>query len=112
MNAQQAFIAFVQRCILPDKARRFSELAFTKNGQQKVLASLDHDFEHAVRSDASRSTDYDGVLASPCFVFYRPLGFGAAFDSVREAYDQLAVKDGWLILLRDGSAGVHRPESR
>ena len=45
-------------------------------------------------------------------MFHEPLGFGVEFASVREAYDELSVGDGWLILLCDGSAGIHRPEAR
>ena len=112
MDAQHAFAEFVQRFFTPEKARRFSELCASKKGQRKVLAGLYHEFEPAVRSGAARKGGYDRIWSSPCFVFHKPLGFGIEVASVREAYDELSVEDGWLILLRDGSAGIHRPESR
>jgi hypothetical protein len=112
MDAQQAFRQFVQRCLAPEKSRRFTELSASKKGQRKVLAGLCHEFEPSVRSDAVRRGGYDKLWNSSCFVFHEPLGFGVEFASVREAYDQLSVEDGWLILLRDASAGIHRPEAR
>jgi hypothetical protein len=111
MNAQQAITQFVQRCLSPEKARRFTTLCATKKGRCKVLVSLYHEFESAVRSSAIRS-GYDSLWGSPCFVFYEPQGFGVEAASVREAYDQLTVTGGWLILLCDASAGIYRPEAR
>ena len=111
MDARQAFAHFVQRCLSPEKARRFTELCATKKGQQKILAGLYHEFEPAIRSDAVRRGGYERLWDSPCFVFHESIGFGTEFTSVREAYDQLSVEDGWLILLRDASAGIHRPEA-
>jgi hypothetical protein len=112
MDAQQAFTHFVQRCLTPEKARRFSELCANKKGQRKILAGLYHEFEPAVRSGALQRGGYGSLWSSRCFVFHESLGFGVEVASVREAYDQLSVEDGWLILLRDGSAGIHRPEAR
>ena len=112
MDAPQAFTHFVQRCLSPEKARRFAELAASKKGQRKFLAGLYHEFEPAVRAEAVRGGGYDKLWERPCFVFHEPLGFGVEFASVREAYDELSVGDGWLILLCDGSAGIHRPEAR
>jgi hypothetical protein len=112
MDAQQAFTHFVQRCLSTEKAQRFAMLCATKKGQRKILAGLDHEFEPAVRSEAVRDGGYDRLWDRSCFVFHAPLGFGFEFASVREAYDQLTVEEGWLILLRDGSARIHRPESR
>jgi hypothetical protein len=112
MDAQQAFTHFVQRCLSPEKARRFAELCASKKGQRKVLNALCHEFEPAIRSAAVQGGGYDQLWSSPCFVFYAPLGFGVEFASVREAYHQLSLDDSWLILLRDASAGIHRPESR
>ena len=111
MDAPQAFTHFVQRCLTPEKARRFTELSATKKGQRKILAGLGGEFESAVREDAVRRGGYDRLWDSSCFVFYEPLGFGVEFASVREAYDQLSIQDSWLILLRDASAGIHRPEA-
>jgi hypothetical protein len=111
MDAQQAFNHFVQRCLLSEKARRFTELCATRKGQQKILAGLGGEFESAIREDAVGRGNYDKLWDSSCFVFHEPLGFGVEFASVREAYDQLSVEDGWLILLRDASAGIHRPEA-
>jgi hypothetical protein len=111
LDAQQAFTQFVRRCLSPEKARRFTELCASKKGQRKVLAGLYGEFESAVRSSAVRSGGYDGLWESSCYVFHERHGFGVEFASVREAYDQLSLDDGWLILLRDASAGVHRPEA-
>ena len=83
-----------------------------QEGQRKVLAGLCHEFESAVLPSAVRRGGYDSLWGSPCFVFHEPLGFGVEATSVREAYDQLSLEDGWLILLRDASAGIHRPEAR
>lgn len=112
MNAQQTFTHFVQKALSPEKAERFAGLATSKKGQRKILESLNHQFEPAIRMDAVRASGRDRIWGSPCYVFHQPLGYGVAFESVRDAYDQLSVDDGWLILLRDASAGIHRPEAR
>jgi hypothetical protein len=112
MDAQQAFTEFVQRCLSPEKAGRFTELCASKEGRRKILDGLCHEFEAAIRSDAVQRGGYDQFWSRPCFVFHAPLGFGLEFASVREAYDQLSVENSWLILLRDASAGIHRPEAR
>jgi hypothetical protein len=112
MDAQHAFTKFIERCLSPEKARRFSELCASKKGQRKILDGLSHEFEPAIRSGASRRGGYDHLWSRPCFVFHAPLGFGIGFASVREAYDRLSVEDSWLIVLCDASAGIHRPEAR
>jgi hypothetical protein len=114
MDAQQAFTHFVLKCLTPDKARRFAALSDTKKGQRKILNGLYHEFESAIRADAVRAGrrgSHDKFWESACFVFHESVGFGAEFDTVREAYDQLSLDDGWLILLRDASTGIHRPEA-
>jgi len=67
-----------------------------------------------VRSESWETSDADRSLhrfarrtslSLGRYVFHQPLGFGVEFASVRDAYDQLSVEDGWLILLRDASAG-------
>src|SRR5690349_7875784 len=98
MDPQQAFTVFVQKALLPEKAERFAALSASRKGQRKVLEGLCHQFEFYIRGSAIRSGGYERLWASPCYVFYQPLGFGAEFASVREAYDQLSVEDSWLIL--------------
>ena len=110
MDPQQAFTVFVQKALLPEKGERFAALSTSKNGQRRILEGLCHQFESAIRPAAIRKDGYDRLWASPCYVFQQPLGFGAEFASVREAYDQLSAEDSWLILLRDGSSGIYRPE--
>jgi hypothetical protein len=112
MNAQQAFTHFVQRCLTPEKARHFSELCLNKKGQRQVLASLYHEFEPALLPSAVQRGSYDSLWSRPCFVFHERLGFGVEVASIREAYDRLSIEGGWLILLRDGSTGIYRPEAR
>jgi hypothetical protein len=112
MDAQQAFTHFVQKALTPEKAERFTALAATKTGQKKILHSLDGRFESTIRSAPVRAGGYDRIWDSPCYVFYPRLGFGAEFAKVRDAYDRLSAEDGWLILLRDGSTGIYRPEAR
>lgn len=111
MDAQQAFTTLVQRCLIPEKAKRYIALCDTKKGKEKILDSLWHQFESAIRTDAIRD-DYDKLWSRPCFVYYANFGFGVEFTSVCEAYDQLPAYGGWLIVLRDGSAGIHRPEAK
>jgi len=69
MDAQQSFTHFVQRCLSPEKARRFSELAATKKGQRKILDGLCHEFEPAILPSAVRRKDYDALLKGPALSF-------------------------------------------
>ena len=87
-------------------------LASSKKSQRKVLDGLCHEFEPAIRDAAIRTKDYSKLWERPCYAFHSRVGFGAEFSNVRDAYDQLALDDGWLIVLHDGSAGIHRPEAR
>lgn len=112
MTAEEAFALFVTRVLLPHKARRFATLVSRTKGQRKILDGLCHEFEPAIRPQAVRPKDYKHIWSRPCFAFHPSLEFGAAFPSVRDAYEQLSVDDSWLILLQDGTAGIHRPEAR
>ena len=112
MDAPSAFAAFVQRTLTPDKARRFSALAETPKGQRKVLQALCHEFEPAILPQAVQARGDDSAWTQPCYIFEERLGFGVEAPSLRAAYDQLSISDSWLILLRDASAGIHRPEWR
>jgi hypothetical protein len=108
MDAAQAITRFANYALSPPRAARFSQMAASEKGRRKLLAGLDHDFENGIRSDAkSGAIDW----RASCYAFHRSLDFGAAFPSVREAYDYLGDTDGWLIVLADGSAGIYRPES-
>ncbi len=112
MNAPDAFVAFVTSVLVPEKARRFAALASTKKGQGKVLHGLCHKFEPAVLNTAVREKDYSTLWEQPCYAFHSRLGFGAEFPMFCNAYDELSLDDGWLIVLQDASAGVLRPEAR
>jgi hypothetical protein len=112
MDPQQAFSQFVNQVLSSEKARRLTAIAATTKGQRKVLEELCHQIEYAVRPAAIRLGGYNSLWDHSCFVFHTSVGFGAEFPSVREAYDKMTLEDGWLILLKDASAGVHRPESR
>ncbi|HEX6811002.1 MAG TPA: hypothetical protein VF384_05195 [Planctomycetota bacterium] len=112
MEATVAFVHFVERVLAPAKAQRFAALAEKAKGQKKILKSLYHEFGSAIRGNATGKQPYDRVWDQPCFVFADGQGFGVAYASVREAYETVAFRDGWLILLQDGSAGIHRAEGR
>jgi hypothetical protein len=112
MSAQEAFKHLVAKCLSPEKARRFTELSANSKGQKKILDGLCHEFGPAILPGAVKSGGYDGLWESPCYAFHQPLGFGVEIASVQEAYDRLSTKDSWLILLRDGSAAIHRPEGQ
>jgi hypothetical protein len=112
VDAPDAFVAFVKRALIPEKARRFAALAETKNGQRKILRGLCHEFEPAISPAAVQPRSYDAIWSQPCYIFEEHAGFGVEVPSVRDAYDQLSIQDSWLIILRDASAGIHRPEAR
>src|SRR5262245_11028703 len=111
MKAFDAFAEFVTRALVPAKAKRLTELASSKKGQRKVLDGLCHELENAIRNKAIRVEDYSQLWDQPCFVFHSRLGFGAEFETLRDAYHELALEDGWLIVMRDATTGIHRPES-
>lgn len=112
MTPTDAFAHFAKRVLVPSKAERFIVLASSKKGKRKVLEALCHDFEAAVLKSAIQYRDRRSFQNNPCFAFHTSCGFGASFPSFSEAYDNLSLDDGWLILGTDGSFGVYRPESR
>jgi hypothetical protein len=112
MDAQEVFAHFVAKVLSEDKARRLLALCDSRKGRRKILSGLCHEFGPAILPRVVRKAGGEAFWSSACYVFHEPLGFGVEFASVREAYDRLAVHDGWLIIVRDGSAGIHRPEAR
>ncbi len=112
MNAQQAFAHFVSHALVPEKTERFVVLSSSKAGQKKILEGIGHEFGSIINPGAVRPSCLNALLSKPCFVFYRPLGFGVEFGTLSDAYEKLSIEDSWLIVLADGSAGIHRPEAR
>lgn len=112
MDAQEAFTNLVNRVLERGKAERFTSLSATKKGQRKILVGLCHEFEPAILEKSVKPKDYSRLWEKPCFVYYEPLGFGVPFDTVRSAHEELSLADSWLVILADGSAGIHRPEAR
>ncbi len=110
IDPKEAFGYFVNRVLERGKAERFTALSATKKGQRKILVGLCHEFDHAILPRVVRHKDYGLLWEKQCFVYYEPLGFGIEFETVRRAYEQLSVDDSWLILVRDASAGIYRPE--
>jgi hypothetical protein len=111
MNADEALMQLLQRCLPPARVRRYATLGPTTKGRRKILASLHHDL-HALRLEAVHSGTYGALWDQPCYVFASGLEFGTLFSSVTEAYDRLALRDDWLIVLADASHGIYRPEGR
>ena len=109
MTAEQAFATFVIRALEPARAARFAGLVGSDRGRRRLLRSLDHDFERALRPVANGGP-VDRTAA--CHAYHVSVGFGAAFGSVAEAIARLGGTDGWLVILADGSAGIYRPEGR
>src|ERR1700683_2281570 len=108
MDPQEALVAFVSRVLVPAKARRMAALVATEKGRSRILNSLDHDFERAIRPGAVRPVGRSVASQRPCYVFHQSIGFGHAFASVREAYARLSNEEGWLIVFQDASAGIFR----
>jgi hypothetical protein len=112
MNAVGAFVVFVGNALERQKAERYAALASTKKGRTKILLGLCHEFEHAIRSEVVRRSCEETFWNLPCYAYSSSLGFGQPFSRLREASDRLATEDSWLIVLQDGSGGIHRPEGR
>lgn len=111
MDAQELFINFVKATLVPDIARRYSEIAKSKKGKQKILNGLYHEFESAIRPDCVSVESYDRWWNQPCFI-YHLREFGTPCHTLRDAYEHFPDLGGWLIILADGSAAIHRPEDR
>lgn len=112
MSAEQAFSILIKRVLLPARAGRYATLATGNKGKEKILASLDHDFEKSLRPNIGRPTAQTKEWSGPCFAFHQSLDFGTEFSSLRNAYEKLRDDDGWLLVAADGSAAIYRPESR
>jgi hypothetical protein len=112
MNASDAFVEFVTRTLVPDKARRFAALALSPKGHHKLLDGLCHEFEPAIRDTAICGRDYSKLWDKPVFAFHSRVGFGAEFSQLRDAYKELSLDDSWLIVLQDATTGIYRPEAR
>ena len=102
-------MTFASLALVPARAERFFCLASSEKGRRKLLAALDHDLERAIRPTRNRTDCID--RRSPCYAFHSSTGFGKRFASVADAYSDLSLMGGWLIVLTDGSAGIYRPEA-
>lgn len=112
MNATEAFNLFVFRVLHAPNAHRYVALTSTSKGKQKILSSLDHAFKRAIRPERIQTPNYEDIWEKPCYIFQQRFGFGETHATVREAYDRLALRDGWLILCADATTAIYRPEGR
>lgn len=112
LDATELFVRFVRGVLVPERAARYAALAASLKGQRKILDSLYHAFRPSIRPAAVSNERCEAFLDKPCLVFHARVGFVIEFATVRDAYERLSGDDGWLILLRDGTTGVHRPEDR
>jgi len=112
MTATEALSTLVQATLESSKARRFVALATSKKRQSKLLDSLAHHFESAVKPETVVAQVPSKIRQSPCYVFHYRRGYGVQFPTFDDAYDDLSTDDSWLIVSADGSVGMHRPESR
>jgi hypothetical protein len=83
MDAQQTFVYFINKALSPQKAERFTALAGTRKGQQKILDALCHQFKEAVRDGAIRRSNYEAFWDRQCYVFHATIGFGIEVATVR-----------------------------
>lgn len=97
--------------LVPSKAKRFVALAESRKGQAKLIDALAHQFGDAIKPEAVVADVSPRMRKAACYGFHADLRFGECFSSLDEAVDALAVEDGWLIVLADGSAGMYRPEA-
>lgn len=111
LDAVQAFVSFCTAVLEPARASRFRELSRTDKGRGKLLSTLSHEFESAVKPGLPRSRSPDDFAEEPGYVFTASIGFGAPYPTVREAIESLDRRDDWLIVLADGQVGVLQPES-
>jgi hypothetical protein len=112
MTAGEALGGFVHRVLTRSKAQRFAFLIGSRKGEQRILSSLDHDFELAIRADVEQPENFSPIWDKPCYIFHASRPFGTEAPTVQEAYEELSPLDGWLILTQDGSAAIFRPEGR
>ncbi|MDX2111921.1 MAG: hypothetical protein SFY80_16960 [Verrucomicrobiota bacterium] len=112
LDAQQAFIQFSNTYLLQQSARRYTELCSNDKGRRKLLESLCHKYHSCVRPECIQQRNYEKIGNPPCYAFHSSIPFGTFYPTVHEAHDSLSIVDGWLIILRDASVGIHRPEGR
>jgi hypothetical protein len=65
MDAQQTFVYYINKALTPQKAKRFTALAGTRKGQQKILDGLCHQFKEAVRDGATRRSNEFKPMSNP-----------------------------------------------
>lgn len=110
--AREIFVQFVKKALDRRSQELYIVRSNSRKGQAKILTMICHEFDEAVLANAWSKDNYDKVWDKPCFVFSEGYGFGVPFSTVREAYDDLGLQDGWLILLADASAGIFNPHDR
>lgn len=111
MDAREAFSIFTGRVLERANATRLAALLGTLKGERRILERLHNDFAAALQSHVTICNDYSAVWDVPCYIFCLGTPFGESAKTVKKAYDALALREGWLILLQDGSAAIFRPEN-
>lgn len=111
MNASEVFCSFVSSVLRKEDARRCVEIIHSKKGQKKLSEFLCHKFDEAIKPGGIVKTIQSESWNLPCFIFHGE-SFGNHYPSLKEAYDSLSLKDGWLIILENTSLGIYRPEQR
>jgi len=92
-------------------AERYRQLAESGKLRGVFLRDRYHELERRIRPSRTRPCGNSGVPPEPCYLFSTD-HYGAAFDSGAAAYEVVEMEDAWLIVSRDGSTGVYRPEGR
>ena len=112
MTPEDPFPTFIHAVLVPARAERYATLAAGARGRRRILDALYHDFDAALRPECIRDEPLDALDAAAGLIYHAARGWGIPCDTVAAAREDLALDDGWLILLRDGSAGLYRPEGR
>ncbi len=112
MNITDGLKYFVSSALVKSKRERFVGFLSNTKGHKKFLGSLDHDLEKLLDSSKIVS-DISKIDMEQQGDLYCSNGVANNSDlSMVNLYDKAPWEGGWLLINKQGSLAIYRPEGR
>ena len=112
MNISKGLEYFISNALVKNKRDRFKGFLSSDKGHKKFARSLDHDFEKAI-DKSTFVTSIDKKEMEQAGNLYCSNGVTNDSDtSMADLYGKAPWEGGWLLLNKEGTFAIYRPEGR
>ncbi len=112
MNISKGLENFISQALVKNRRDRFRGFLSSKKGHQKFASSLDHDLEKALDNSNFVAKLSDKELQQRGELY---CSNGVTNDSevlMVDLYGKAPWEGGWLLLNKDGTLAIYRPEGK